>query len=115
MTIPVNTATPSGFIGQTLYGTMLVTVPGGASFNPSILSITTNAPGAVVTAGPAPTGPNPGTNIWPQPFTVSSPNATGTYLVSGSVNGVDEQDVAVTWQPLPTETVVFDPAGFSFK
>ena len=114
MTVPLNAATPTGFLGQSLSFAINVSVPAGATFDESKLGVTTNAPGAVVVLDAAPTGVNSAYNVWIQTGTLSSPNTPGTYLLSASVNGTDEQDVAVTWNPQPVETVLFDPSQFAF-
>lgn len=113
MTVPLNTTTPSGFLGQTLSFVMDVVVPDGAPpFDVGQLAVTTNAPGATASHGT----PVQGADVahWTVPGTCTSPNVAGTFLLSGTINGVDDQDVSVTWAPPPTDTVVFDPNAFSF-
>ena len=115
MTVPVNATQPVGVLGQTLSFVLDFVVPPGATLDLTKAAVTTNAPGAVVTLATAANPPGQtGQGTYTLGGTVSSPNASGTFQISGTVNGVDEQDVVVTWNDPPQETIVFDPAGFSF-
>ena len=109
-----NPTSPTGTLGQTLNFNVEVSTADGAQFNAEEVTTTTNAPGATssITGSfvPSPTQ----ANLYSATGTCTSPNVAGTYVVSVLVNGVDNQDVAVTWNIPPIEQAGFDSNGFTF-